>query len=971
MPSELQQIPPPPPSSVPLERAAPLRREKLLAGLPPDRALSPGRQPLLLLLAAGKGTRFGTAPKCVQPVRGLPLARHSIEQFRRAFPGAPCLTIVGYAHREVMAALGNDIAYVQSDNPTGGTAFAAYEALCLPGLSESDADVVITMGDRIVPESVFRRLLAIHRTAGPRAADLTFLSVEYLPPAQHGKGRILRDAEGRVRRIVEQRDIDAIADPAERHRLDEMTEGNCPLYVLPARALKQLGALRNDNAQRQYYLTDLIGRIAGAGGEIRTLTVTPTESEYAVLCSDVTRPADLARLESLLAEAEDAPGASDDVAAAAEAILADRSGGQAASIAAQIRELAELATRETPDFTPARPVAVGISGGRLRVAFMHPDMGRFFGPAWQMPTGAADATGREQITLIAQEADDGQIRHYPASPQFREKVDAVAADDPGMFPPESVADLHRYEEFGTRMAERLLLSLGYFSDVELKSRRENGLPLPPPSLWVCNSLRRPFSLICNAIASLRTLRHGPEGDRVRQRLGADSFRGLRLATTGDIPQGGFSSSSALTVAVKNALNALYGLGIPSDTLVHLACQAEYGTGVRGGSLDQATEQKGRYGQGALISSNPRENYRIIGVFPVPTDRYRILFPYSVDRDREAWRWSGGAYAAAPDTPVPTAMELRKLTGKSAEMAAVLVGLSPDQDFFPMVEADLVRDGILSSATLRRVLDLLRSVPLCIGREALKARLLASGADPKAAEGLLAGWREPCLRRTRADGRVVAESGVPLRAMLAYLFQEVVRNFQLIHRPDAWIAWVARSQRGDRCFDIQPERLPPADALLQRAEWEYGLEGPTLLNAWLDRVGARPFDFNRGLEDADLDGNRVPSLDAIEGGNFFRGLALIDFVEALLRRAFGEGATAVRINAAGQGDYFQVHVDRQRADPDEVKRFLLRAYYERFGLVPRTPFVEPHPGGGAVGVRLSRFDRLPALAERIEALLRRI
>ena len=71
------------------------------------------------------------------------------------------------------------------------------------------------------------------------------------------------------------------------------------------------------------------------------------------------------------------------------------------------------------------------------------------------------------------------------------------------------------------------------------------------------------------------------------------------------------------------MNLLFELGIGSDLLVQLACQAEYGTGVRAGALDQATEQKGRASQGALISSNPRENYRIIGTYAVPTDRFRV------------------------------------------------------------------------------------------------------------------------------------------------------------------------------------------------------------------------------------------------------------------------------------------------------------------------------------------------------------
>ena len=75
------------------------------------------------------------------------------------------------------------------------------------------------------------------------------------------------------------------------------------------------------------------------------------------------------------------------------------------------------------------------------------------------------------------------------------------------------------------------------------------------------------------------------------------------------------------------------------------------------------------------------------------------------------------------------------------------------------------------------------------------------------DALLAGWRDPTLRRTAAVGRVVQETGLPLRAIVGYLFAEVAKNFYLLHHPDQWIEFVTRSQWGDRCFDIAPERLP--------------------------------------------------------------------------------------------------------------------------------------------------------------------
>jgi len=706
---------------------------------------------------------------------------------------------------------------------------------------------------------------------------------------------------------------------------------------------------------------------------IRTLSTRASDPEYILLCSDVTRPPDLARLESILATSKlDGADAASSVQAAAEAIAANRSSGQTASIAAQLRELLQAAEREDDGLNPERPVALGISGGRFRIAFMHPDMGRFFGPAWQMPTGAEDVSGREQIVLLAQETEDGKIHHLPMHPAFREKVNSVPADDPAMYPSDDVDSIYKYEAFGTHMAEQLLLSLGYFSDSELHTRKEAGLPLPPHALWVSNSMRRPFSLICNAIASLRTLRGGPAGERIRQRLGRNEFRGLRVLSSGAIPQGGFSSSSALTVAIKNALNVLYGFGIPEDTLVHLACQAEYGTGVRAGSLDQATEQKGKHGQGALISSNPRDNYRTLGIFPVPTEHIHFLFPYTVDRDREAWRWSAGMYAASPDSAAPTPPEIRKLTGKVAELAALLCGLPADQDFFMFMEEDLLRDGLLGPAALPRVYGTLRRIPLLISRQNLRARI--SGIRESANSGdavereaahvdtLFSGWREPKLRRGCPDGSVAEEQGIPLRAIVAYLFVEVARCFRLIREPDRWIEHISRSQRGDCCFEIAPENLPDADALLSEAEWERGLSGPERLEGWLRRVRAVPFDYNRDLDDASLSALPLKPLHEIRGGTFFRGLALLDFAEAMLKRAFGPEAVAVRVNAAGQGDFFQLHLDARRVKPEQVKRFLDQAFYARFGLEPTHRYVEPHPGGGALGVRLDRFDLLPRLIE---------
>jgi hypothetical protein len=196
---------------------------------------------------------------------------------------------------------------------------------------------------------------------------------------------------------------------------------------------------------------------------------------------------------------------------------------------------------------------------------------------------------------------------------------------------------------------------------------------------------------------------------------------------------------------------------------------------------------------------------------------------------------------------------------------------------------------------------------------------------------------------------------------------VAKNFHLIRHPDDWIACVTRSQRGDRSVAIDRHRLPDREKMELAQAWEAGLSGPDRLAGWLERCGARPYDFDEGLDDAALASPTPPEFHLWAGGSFFRGLALIDLAEAMLKQAFGEDAVAVRVNAAGQGDYFQVHIDTTRVDAGRVRDFLRKAFYLRFGLSPEPEFVETSPGGGAVGVRLDRYSALPAVVARLTAI----
>ena len=541
--------------SLRLERAVPLSADRVLnPGLAQAVAFE-STSPVLVLLAAGKGTRFGSQPKCIQEVAGLPLARHTCEAFR-PFSNTPSICIVGYRHEQVSASLGEDLIHVLTSNPAGGTGLAAFEAFCVSGVESADPVLVISMGDRMVPSGTFEQMLQVH--CDGQEAELTMLTARYLPPSNRGKGRIVRDADGRIIRIIEQRDIDQLEHGDERAFLDSQTEGNCPLYAIRASLLKRhLGQVSCDNAQQQFYLTDIVESIVREGGTVRSVMTEPGDPAYELLCADVTRPEDVTRLADAHARYRSTVEPSADLASApllrlARQIVEGRPAGQVASIANQLQELLQPQD-DVPDhwtFDHDQPVAVGISGGRLRIAFMHPDMNRFYGPAWQMPIGAADPCGREQVIVLMQASDDGRIRLLPANPDFREQQNSIAADLACMFPGDDQGESHGYESFGTKMAQQILGSLGYVSDQQLVDLQKRGESLPPPDRWVSSCMRRPFSLLANALASIRTVRDGDLGRRIQASLGRAGFRGLRVVSNGDIPQGGFSSSSAVTIAIQ-------------------------------------------------------------------------------------------------------------------------------------------------------------------------------------------------------------------------------------------------------------------------------------------------------------------------------------------------------------------------------------------------------------------------------------
>jgi len=230
----------------------------------------------IVILAAGQGTRMRSAlPKVLHPVAGASMLGHVIHSARQLSPQGIHVVIGHGAERVREQLAAEDLNFVLQDKQLG-TGHAVAQAL--PVLSADT--VLILYGDvPLIEVETLQRLLTLVNDR-----QLGLLTVSLDDPT--GYGRIVRDEQNNVSAIVEHKD----ATEAQR----TIKEGNTGILAVPGKRLADwLGRLSNNNAQGEYYLTDVIAMAVNDG--LRVATAQPHDAMEVQGANDRKQLAELER----------------------------------------------------------------------------------------------------------------------------------------------------------------------------------------------------------------------------------------------------------------------------------------------------------------------------------------------------------------------------------------------------------------------------------------------------------------------------------------------------------------------------------------------------------------------------------------------------------------------------------------------------------------------------------------------------
>ena len=212
----------------------------------------------IVILAAGQGTRMKSArPKVLHQLAGKPLLQHVVDSSRALEP-EQIIVVVGHGADQVQAAMQGQDLYFVGQREQLGTGHALQQ--CLDHINPGNAVLVLSGDVPLIRAETLASMIE-------QTSDAALCILSFEPENPFGYGRIIRNQQA-VQAIVEQKD----ATP-EQQAIGECYSG---LMLIRGDKLQRLAtALENDNAQKEYYLTDAVG-IAVADGD----------TVIAVVCTD-------------------------------------------------------------------------------------------------------------------------------------------------------------------------------------------------------------------------------------------------------------------------------------------------------------------------------------------------------------------------------------------------------------------------------------------------------------------------------------------------------------------------------------------------------------------------------------------------------------------------------------------------------------------------------------------------------------
>ena len=229
----------------------------------------------VIILAAGKGTRMrSNLPKVLQPLAGRPLLRHVIETAKK-LNAANIITIYGHGGDKVQQAFEQENVQWVEQAEQLGTGHAV--KVTLPVLPTDGVSLILSGDVPCITQETLEKLLAVSRETGIGLVTLTLTDAT-------GYGRIVRE-NNKIQAIVEHKD----ANDTQR----QIKEINTGIYCVSNAKLHQwLPKLSNENAQGEYYLTDIVAMAIADGLEVASV-----EPELAFEVEGVNDRVQLAALE--------------------------------------------------------------------------------------------------------------------------------------------------------------------------------------------------------------------------------------------------------------------------------------------------------------------------------------------------------------------------------------------------------------------------------------------------------------------------------------------------------------------------------------------------------------------------------------------------------------------------------------------------------------------------------------------------